>query len=271
MKIETLYLPNIKYSQLPKEDFAAVKGSRFCVADGITRDPLGQANWTGLEDLDNLKHYPKPSPAAQAAKICVETFVASKSSPAQALIEANQTIAKINRGLKTDYLANDLAGTVAVGVKIEGETLFWASIGDCQLAHYDDDGRIQFISPDGLNDFNDYISGVAGDWRQPGRRALIRQKFRNNPAQVINGRLVSYGALTGEKKAEPFIKSGSFEFTEGTVILFSDGFAPIIRRPDFIRRLRQGVDSFKAWAEELAHADAELGHERTLISIEYTE
>lgn len=258
--------PINKHSHVPREDFYEISKNVFCVADGITRDPLIPEDWTEVKQAEALEHYPNPSPAAAAAQLAVESFIisASASSTETALMAANQSIAELNRGQVCDYLRHDFAACVAVGGKIEDSQLHWASVGDCQVAIFSREGSRLFLSPNGLENFSAAVRENPGNWRDPARRVEIRRRFRNNPENPAG-----YGALTGEKTAEHFMMSGQEPLPDGVVVLFfSDGFAPTLERPDFWKVFQQGRKEFLRWELELAQANPEkYGHERTMIVV----
>jgi len=150
---------------------------------------------------------------------------------------------------------------------ISDEVLSWASIGDCQVAHFNSSGKLTFISPDELKKTNQYLEHDSGDWRDPKRRQFVRRDLRNKP-YVAHGENVAYGALTGESGAERFMLSGTFPFTDTTAVLFSDGFAAYINEPGFIEHLLRGKESFVKWSGQLAAKDLDkFGRERTLVAL----
>jgi hypothetical protein len=209
-----------------------------------------------------LEDYPDPSPAAEAATVANKVFLASSSNPQKAMLEANEAVAKLNEGRTVDYLANDFAGCVFVGCTVRGETLYWASIGDCFVAVFDSSGKMTFISPDGVKHWREYEWGNQGNWEKPERRKEVRQRYRNNPDEPV-----AYGALTGEQSTEHFIESGERTLQAGDLICcFSDGFHPTILHPDFFGQLQEGDEAFRSWSTKLAAKDyGRYGHERTLL------
>lgn len=270
MKVFALTLPNNTYPHLPEEDAFKYRDNIFCVADGITRDLLTNLRWSELSDEEKRKYYPNPSPATLAAKISCETFLETKAKTAkERIVEANNAVAVINKNLVCDYLTNDFAGCVMSGVIIKENKLSWASIGDCQMVVFDGSGNIVFLSPNGLELFDNYIEDSKKDWGNPARRVEIRREFRNKPGKKIDGKEVSYGAITGEKVAEEFIFSGEIDVdSSATVVLYTDGFAGYINRPEFLAKLKGKKKDFIDWSNGLAPKDyKKFGRERTLIAI----
>ncbi len=259
MRHQVFQFDDTKYAKLhATEDAYAIDGSTFCVADGITRDPLEFTDFTGYSWEELLQSYPNPSSAREAADVCAEEFIKSAS-----LKSCNDRVAELNVGRKVDYLINDFAATVAAGGKIENDTLTWQSIGDCFIAVFDRSGQKKFVSPDGVAPWTNAEDSKHGDWNKPERRKLVRSHYRNNPDEPA-----SYGALTGEKAAEHFIMSGEAELGAGDrVICYSDGFAGVVEHPDFFENLVDGR-AFTKWTGDLAEQNyAKFGHERTLLII----
>ena len=258
MKFEVFHFEDSKYGKLhPTEDAYAYDSDRFCVADGITRDPLKHPDFTGHPFEELLKDYPNPSLAKAAADMCVDEFVKSAS-----LASCNHRIAELNEGKEIDYLINDFAACVAAGGQLSGHKLSWSSIGDCFVAVFDRSGQKKFASPDGVVAWTNSDDSKHGDWNKPEQRKLVRSHYRNNPDEPA-----SYGALTGEKAAEEFIKSGTVDLAPGDVVFcYSDGFAKLVDHPEFLAKVMGNKSKFEDWDHQLAKQDyAKFGHERTLL------
>lgn len=272
MQVWAISLPNVKYgAHMPAEDSFTYNDNVFCVADGVTRDPIGLSDFTNLDPLEALEKYPNPSRAAKAAELCSASFVGllennSDTNVNAAMVECNKRIAELNQDLVCDYLENDYAATVAVGGKIVGNQLYWASIGDCQVAVFSKDGQKKFISPDGTESWGEYERKLGSKWSKPEYRVTVRRDFRNNPEQIQEGKLVSFGVLTGEKTAESFIMSGQQDLVAGDIVIFyTDGFMSFVDMPEFSQKIRDKKD-FLVWQESLAATDLnKLGKERTII------
>lgn len=274
-------LPHIQLGHsLPPEDSFSYRGNVFAVADGITRDPRGAINWLGKDRSQLLKRYPNPSGARWAADLFCRTIVRqqpqSLAALKQSFFKANQAVARLNRRhiKQVDYLINDFFACTAAAVIKRGHTLHWGVIGDCGVMVFDRQGKQKFITPNSVAVFHRFISrSPQGDnrWALPQRRVLIRREFRNNPAQIRGGRLVSYGALTGEKAAEQFMYFGSYHLAPGDlVVIYSDGFFDLLNlktTPKILNSL-QGDNSFIDYDIKYAKRNPDkYGHERTLISL----
>lgn len=211
------------------------------VADGITRDPVGISDFS-LHSFDEfIRNYPRPSGGEIAAKTIVDTFKNSKGSLRERLIKCNNEVRKINDKYikKCDYLENDYYGAVTSCIKIEGNILHYAFICDCGVIVYDKYGNIKFKTDDEKELFSDpYINKIGIPWNLKESRVIVRRDYRNNLNNIKNNKCVSYGALTGEKDAIDFIRTGEVELLPSDiVVLYSDGFVNFLENEEFIELL----------------------------------
>lgn len=279
--------PNVRYGHLmPPEDAVKVRGMTFAVADGITRDPLRPKNFHGKSTEEILRCYPNPSGARIAAETFCEAFTRGRIRGVDDIQTrftiANRRIAALNRinVPSVDYLAYDLWGCVASGGCIRENVLYWGAVGDCEIVVVNARGRLRFRSGDGMWAFTRFernqLQRPNYDWSLPEYRARIRRDFRNNPNARWYGRCVGYGALTGGRTAEAFLRLGSLRLTRGdTVAAFTDGFTPFITHRAFSTILRS-IDPITLdqcitpWALGLARRDPErYGKERSTIIIRF--
>jgi serine/threonine protein phosphatase PrpC len=273
-------LPDILKGHLkPPEDSFLVAGRIFCIADGISRDPISP------------KKYPNPSGARFAADIFCESFVKFLNKKTltlktirkiikNAFIFGNKKIAKLNKMSikKVDYLVNDFFGCVAVGGVIFKNKLFWGGICDCGIIIYDKNGKVKFQTPNWMKPFKEYekknLQKPNFNSTHAQYRKMIRSEYRNNPKKIINNKCVSYGALTGEKAAEEFMNFGEIKLNKGDLIVFySDGFRSTVEHKKFFKTIYQKnanlVDQhFLPFTLSLAKQNPhKFGKERTLIAI----
>jgi serine/threonine protein phosphatase PrpC len=272
-------LSNTRYGHLmTDEDSFLTKNNIFCVADGITRDPSSPLDFGDMAPEEILKNYPRPSGAKKAADLFCKEFIKNVDhgkTVKEAFLHGNQAIYKLNKKNieKVDYLVNDFYACVASGGIIKNGKLYWGQICDCGIIVFNKKGTIKFTTTNGMQPFQEYINGREGRWGDPARRHLIRSQFRNNPNQIINGNLVSYGALTGEKRAEYFFKFGELKIGKGDLIVFySDGFEHLVEKKDFFKviyrpaeeKITQNfLDFDKEWSK---NNQGLYGRERTLIA-----
>jgi len=281
-------LPNFLYGHLmPPEDSMLNEGKFFCVADGITRDPIFPKDFANKSIEDSLKKYPNPSGARFAADIFCESFVRSlrNNTPSiekirQAFVFGNKKIAELNKRhiKKVDYLVNDFFGCVSIGGVIYKNKLFWGGICDCGIIIYNKKGDVKFQTPNWMKIFEEYekknLQKPDFDFAQSKYRKMIRSEYRNNAKKIVNNKCVSYGALTGEKQAEIFMNFGEIELSKGDLIVFySDGFESTMQHKIFFKTIYQKTESlvdqaFIPFSLSLAKQDYnKFGKERTLIAI----
>ncbi len=272
---------------MPSEDSMLVEGKIFCVADGITRDPITPKDFTNLPFEKVLTKYPNPSGARFAADVFCESFVKSlnKKVPSlktirNAFIFGNKKIAELNKKniKKIDYLVNDFFGCVASGGVIYKNKLFWSGICDCGIIIYDKNGKVKFQTPNWMEPFEEYekknLQKPNFNFAQPKYRKIIRSEYRNNAKKIVNNKCVSYGALTGEKEANKFMNFGESRLNKGDLIVFySDGFEYTVQHKKFFKTIYQKNESlvdqhYIPYSLSLAKQEYhKFGRERTLIAI----
>ena len=281
-------LPSILHGHLmPAEDSMLVEGRVFCVADGVTRDPISPKNITDLSTEDLLKKYPNPSGSRLAADLFCESFIKflNKKIPTlktikNAFIYGNEKITELNKKNPSniDYLVNDFFSCVASGGVIYNNKLYWGGICDCGIIIYDKQGKIKFQTPNWMKSFEKYekkkLHKPDFNFSQAKYRKMVRSKYRNNVKMIVNNECVSYGALTGEKEAEQFMKFGEIYLDKGDLIVFyTDGFENTILHNRFFITIYQKTINlmekhFIPYSLTLASQDYhKFGRERTLIAI----
>src|SRR5690606_23673347 len=98
-------------------------------------------------------------------------------------------------------------------------------IGDCGVAVIRK-GSLVFQTRDQLEGLLAYLRERPAPY-DDARRVYIRRELRNRPDFRPDGREVTYGVLTGEPSALPYIQTGSFLLRPGDVVaVYTDGFAP---------------------------------------------
>lgn len=231
-------------SNIPLEDKFYFDQSQnlAVIADGITRDSFDCPNLNTASDEAIFQNYPNPSPAAQAAEVVCNTFANQRhiQDLEKVMHLANANVHKLNQNVECDYLEHDYAACVAASAYIKNHTLNYAYVCDCGIIVWDKNGNIRFKTSDDKLLVDPYIAQALEKtpWHLPEGRVVVRRDFRNNPDNIQDGKCVSYGALTGEKNAEFFIKHGSVALQEGdTVAVFSDGFSPYFKLPNFFEHL----------------------------------
>ena len=255
---------------IPLEDQFFFRNNFAIVADGITRDSYGCLDLKKVSSETILKNYPNPSPATKAAMTVCETFKKSQNANdlKKLMCLANSMLTNLNKNVKCNYLENDYAACVAAVAYINKNRLFYSYICDCGVIVWDKNGNIRFQTTDDKSVYSDpYIAKalVSNPWHTPMGRVVTRSLYRNNPNHIINGKCVSYGALTGEKEAEYFIKEGSILLNPGdTVAVYSDGFTPYFKLPDFFENL-DNLDNFV----KLIESQPNFGSEKTIVVMHF--
>lgn len=257
--------------EFPIEDQFYASETEAIVADGITRDPIGISNLSTCSPKDFLERYPRPSGAELAAKTICNTFSKTNGSLMEKLIKCNESVRKLNNKYisKCDYLENDYYGAVASCISIGKYILNYAYVCDCGITIYDKLGNIKFQTKDDKKLYSDpYINKIGISWNLPESRVIVRRDYRNNPNNIQDNKCVSYGAITGEKSAIEFIKTGQFEISDGDIIaVYSDGFKNFLHDEYFISQiLHFEKDEFERYIETKSKLDYEkYGKEKTLI------
>lgn len=262
----------------PIEDAFYATDDLVVVADGITRDPVGISDFKEVSFQDFLDCYPRPSGAELAAKEICSVFASNHANQSLLTLieEANKNIRLLNQKYVPvcDYLENDYYGAVCASISIDKNILYYAYICDCGVIVYDRNGNIKFQTEDDKLKVDSYIAKSGALWNLPSGRVKVRKEYRNQPNHYIEGALASYGALTGEKEAIHFIKSGSFYLDSGDIIIvYSDGFTEYFKRNDFydqLKHFKNNIQLFDTYVENVALLDYEkYGKEKTIVVLEY--
>jgi serine/threonine protein phosphatase PrpC len=286
MQVFQTFIDDHRFGDLhPQEDALLVDNNVFAVADGITRDPLGVTDFTGLSKEEALQTYPNPSPAKFAADAFVDGFVEyfrlnPNSTDIKAAFEAcNHKIATLNadKNPNPDYLINDYWACVAAGAVVKDYKLYWGNVGDCNIRVLSSTGEVKLITTDSVANFDKHFHDEQNrpaefDWRKPEWRRFVRQEYRNNSQKIANGEVVGYGALTGELTARPFMNFGELDLMVGDyVLIYSDGFESYWQQPE-LREILQAVRATNSlqplhdWTAELAPTEwVKFGREKSLI------
>lgn len=237
------------------------KEGLMAVADGITRDPKNMPILPNRKDLagmikffwnypgSKLKFWKKEiSPARMAADEFCRSFIyymkefEKKDAKAvrDSFEKANEEIKILNEEYNpvVDYLENDYWGCVAAGCALRHENgqkvLSYGFIADCGISVFDANGNKKFQTlnegPNSKGSINRDIKEKYGaEFRFPEGRRIIRNLYRNNPEEPL-----AYGALTGEKSAMKYVRTGELEIERGDkIIVFTDGLEDIVNHEDF--------------------------------------
>ena len=255
----------------PIEDQFYATNTEAIVADGITRDPVGVLNLAECSFKEMLKKYPRPSGAFLAAKDICSTFSKNSGTLKERLKDCNNNVKKLNEKYikKCDYLQNDYFGAVAACIKIENDILYYAYICDCGVIVYDSLGKVKFQTKNDKLLYSDpYINKIGIPWNLPESRLIVRRDYRNNLNNIVDGKCVSYGALTGEDSALEFIKSGEIKLSENDlIVLYSDGFINFLQDEEFKKQIISfNKDDFEKYINYKSFQNYDkYGKEKTII------
>lgn len=266
---ENILTSNINF---PVEDQYYANENTAIVADGITRDPIGIKDFSKCSKKDLIINYPNPSGAEMCAKEICKTFEEENDTLKEKLIKCNEAVNLLNKKhiKECDYLENDYYGAVASCIEMKESTLKFAYICDSGVIVYDKLGNIKFQTEDDKKIYSDPYKREARlpPWYLSECRKIVRSKWRNNPDNIIDGKCVSFGAITGEKEAISFIKSGEIEIEkEDTVLLYSDGFSEFLHEQEFINKILDfNKEDFENYIVSKSTQDYEkYGKEKTII------
>lgn len=260
------------------EDYYAITRNLFCVADGVTRDLIDGTSLkypsTKEEAQAVIEKYPNPSGATLASTICATSFIkyassidkVSEDSVLEVLKKINSDIGEINKSrTNIDYVKEDLYGCVAVGGIITDDYLYCFSIGDCRIKLLDDNFNTTFDT-ENLNhnllpyeEPKEFIDLYKDEWKweNPKYREYYRKNIRNNVQRFENGEY-SFGVLTGEETALPFVKISKVSLTNVKYILaYSDGCEECLDSKEKIISIIANPEQIKNEA-----------HEKTLLIFE---
>ena len=261
----------------PQEDYCLIsrKYPIFVVADGVTL----------IQYIIEKKKYPNPSPAGEIARVFCEAVIKeaekryenfSQTDMREVFREGNKVAALYNNNHgrmrdTLDYWDNDLHAATGAIVVVKDNRVFWASICDSYVAHFDESNNLKFKSPkcDSFSeapapqftgDSNNRIEKIKYTWRV--RRNGIDEQ----------GKRVGYGVITGEANAESYLAQGDFEIKEGEKLcLVTDGFEDYLEEPEFKELLSAWTEDIESKLKNLSLRKAEengdkFGRERTLIA-----
>jgi len=259
------------------EDFLSIskKYPIFAVGDGVTL----------IQYLLEKKEYPNPSPAGEVAKIFCDSVIReaecryknfSENNTLEVFEYANGTVRKYNEkngrtNDSVDYWWNDFYASTGAFVVIKENWVYWASICDSYVLHFDGNGMCKFKSPE----CNSFEEAAAPQYdralNDPIAKAQYTWRYKRNGINAERKK-VGYGVITGELNANLYLAKGGFKVESGDLILvITDGFEKYIEIPEFISILNKSNFSeeefVKFTAGKVEEDPNKFGHERTIIAI----
>lgn len=217
----------------PREDFSVydAKSGAFVVADGV-----------GLCDgIEYYKRYPGAGSGRLSQAFCgafIDYFSGHhRGGLREGFRAGNEAAGKINRGRSKYTVLKEhrglLAATAAM-VRLQDRILEWGHICDAGVAIFGSAGEIKLKRDDCRHHFELPRDARRYDIRS--RSFFTRTLLRN--ALGSRGKRLGYGVVTGEPEAEAYLETGLCHLRAGDVVLlYSDGFAPYLGLPNFLKLL----------------------------------
>lgn len=224
----------------PQEDYLIASDTPpvFVVSDGVT------LNFMKL--IESKTKYPDPSPAGDVAKIFCEAVVKSVKEKYDAFSqgniidvfrEANNEVGRYNKKIgKSDISGNPTGFYSATGsfVVIRDNKVYWASICDSFIAHFDKKMDLKFLS---------------------------------------TGSCRPYAVINGEEEMTQHLQSGVLNLEiDDRIFVFTDGFENYVKNQDFLNLFLEWDENVKErvakFSEKMNLENPEkYGHERSLIAL----
>ena len=261
-----------------QEDFLlkSEKYPIFVVADGVTL----------IQYILDKKDYPNPSPAGDVARIFCEEFIKIAEEKYNSFQESdigkifetvNEAVGKYNsehgRTKETvDYWDNDFYAATAAFVIIKEDKVYWGSICDSYVTHFDKNGLLKFCSPKCNELKQAEAPKFTSDTSDQKAKAMYAWNTNRNGINK-NGERIGYGVVTGEPEALEYLSVGSFSIKQGDLVaILTDGFEDYIKLPEFISLFTSWPTDLESQIKNFTYKKAEedpetFGHERSLIVI----
>lgn len=239
-----------------------------------------------IQYILDKKDYPNPSPAGDVARIfCEESIKVAEekynSFQESDIIEifkaANKTVGKYNkehgRTKETvDYWDTDFYAATAAFVVIKEDKVYWGSICDSYITHFDKNGLLKFSSPKCNELRQAEAPKFTGDISDQKAKAVYAWSTNRNGTNE-KGERIGYGVVTGEPEALKYLSVGSFSIVrEDLVAILTDGFEDYMRLPEFISLFTSWPIDLESQIKNFTYTKAKegpetFGHERSLIVI----
>ena len=229
--------------KLVDADSHSINENRFCVSDGVTRDLRNNDEFKFTIDpltlLKTIRYYPQVFKLKEVSDMCTKTFTSSSITDLEKLlIIINEKIRIFNEthiGKKVDYLGNNLFGLTAAGGIIKDNRLHCFNVADSNIMVLDKFcGIVSRTDDDFTSKISERDKAMKNlchqlSWSDNQYRADFRSIYRNTDATL------SFGTLTGEKKALDHIHYYNFDLTNARYIYaYTDGYIPVM--DDFMKR-----------------------------------
>jgi hypothetical protein len=246
----------------PTEDAFAISRNEktIALADAITRDPGGMQILPSFRNpleafqiIKFFKNYPNPNPAKGVANLFCKGFLDLVSLD----YNIKTVFEKLNKRAEEygenwrvdeqwkefDYLEHDFPACVAVGLTEKNGVVSYGFIADCGFAIFNRNGERVFRTPNegpntrGKTIDEDIAEKYKTSFKFPEGRKIIRSLYRNNPSNKL-----AYGALTGEKEAMHYVRTGEVELGDNILAAYTDGLEHVVYSDEFANLVRKGCD-----------------------------
>ncbi|WP_419783529.1 protein phosphatase 2C domain-containing protein [Maridesulfovibrio sp.] len=213
------------------EDYLLMEGNMFGVFDGAT-------------SLSPQTYENGQTGGFLASSIAGEEFRKNHGTMEELARRANMVIREemAQRNVDLDN-KQDLWSTSAAVVRIHGDVMEWAQIGDCRIVCVYENGEFDFVCQCPDQDFE-----TLSIWKDvgPSTDEPIGVALHEQIAKVRCRMNLDYGVFNGEPEAIDFLQSGKLDLSGvRNVLLFTDGLLLPNENPWEERDFGEQVDLFR--------------------------
>ena len=236
----------------PYEDASYAAGNVFVVADGVSRD---DSEYYGMEDES-----PASYAAGRAAALVGRVLSFSSRPDTAALAAFRRASASVGRYNRFAGLTIPAASSYVSAVLKDG-SLYYSYIGDNHLMLIRDGKATEFCEKQ--TDPVHAAGGAAG-------LGMTREEYYREVVNCVREDGLGYGVVTGEARAEKFLRTGSFPLQAGDrVILSSDGLDTCFKHADIQQLAKLSAKEILDISRPYDEAPyGSYAHDKTLIVID---
>ncbi|MCG2686053.1 hypothetical protein L6258_01630, partial [Candidatus Parcubacteria bacterium] len=165
----------------------------------------------------------------------------------KSFVKANEEIRKLNEKLgidsrTVDYINKQYAATVGCFGFVGDGKFYFGQINDCGIASFDPQGKREIDAVLNQTPLLKHLEKMEGEGRfEAGSKEehiYVRSRIVNDSQATHDGEHIDFGVMTGEARAKNFLHMGAINlYREQTIVLYSDGFIPFVRDPEFVELL----------------------------------
>ncbi|MFW5501429.1 MULTISPECIES: protein phosphatase 2C domain-containing protein [unclassified Maridesulfovibrio] len=213
------------------EDFLVMEDNLFGVFDGAT-------------SLTSETYENGHTGGFLASNLAGEEFRKNHGTMQELAERANRVIRQemVQREVNLASKRN-LWSTSAAVVRVKGDVLEWAQIGDCRIVCIYKSGDFEFLCQCADQDME-----TLSMWKEvgPSTEAPIGVALHDQIAKVRCRMNLDYGVFNGEPEAINFLKTGNHDLTNvSNILLFTDGLLMPNEKPWEERAYSEQVDLFR--------------------------